>query len=80
MGPGQSGGIVTIHSKTQKIIRCRQYSASAHDSKVMQRGARVLASHGDLTGIDHVAAKNLDGSYVIVSPTIAVWIARHRAA
>jgi hypothetical protein len=56
------------------------YWASAHDSKVMQRGARVLASHGDLTGIDHVAAKNLDGSYVIVSPTIAVWIARHRAA
>jgi glucosylceramidase len=28
MGPGQSGGIVTIHSKTQKITRCGQYGPS----------------------------------------------------
>jgi glucosylceramidase len=66
MGPGQSGGIVTIHSKTQKIIRCGQYWAFAHYSKVMQRGARVLASQGDLTGVDHVAVKNPDGGYVLV--------------
>jgi glucosylceramidase len=66
MGPGQSGGIVTIHSKTQKITRCGQYWAFAHYSKAMQRGARVLATHGTLPNIEHVAAKNPDGSYVLV--------------
>ena len=66
MGPGQSGGIVTIHSKTQKITRCGQYWAFAHYSKVVHRGARVLASHGELAGVDHGAVKNPDGSYVLV--------------
>src|SRR5271169_4833251 len=42
-GTGQSGGIVTIHSKTQEITRCGQYWAFAHYSKLMQRGARGLA-------------------------------------
>jgi glucosylceramidase len=66
MGPGQSGGIVTIHSKTQEITRCGQYWAFAHYSKLMQRGARVLASHGELANISHVAVENPDGSYVLV--------------
>ena len=66
MGPGQSGGIVTIHSKTQEITRCGQYWAFAHYSKLMQRGARVLASHGELADISHVAVENPDGSYVLV--------------
>jgi len=66
MGPGQSGGIVTIHSRTQEITRCGQYWAFAHFSKVMQRGARVLATQGTLPGIEHVAVKNPDGSYVLV--------------
>jgi glucosylceramidase len=66
MGPGQSGGIVTIHSKTQKITRCGQYWAFAHYSKLVQRGARVLASYGELENISHVAVENPDGSYVLV--------------
>jgi choline dehydrogenase-like flavoprotein len=33
MGPRQSGGIVTIHSKTQEITLCGQYWAFAHYSK-----------------------------------------------
>ena len=66
MGPGQSGGIVTIHSKTQEITLCGQYWAFAHYSKVMQRGARVLASHGELANISHVAVENPAGSYVLV--------------
>jgi glucosylceramidase len=66
MGPGQSGGIVTIHSKTQKITRCGQYWAFAHYSKLRQRGARVLASRGQFADIDHVAVKNPDGRYVLV--------------
>jgi len=66
MGPGQSGGIVTIHSKTLEITRCGQYWAFAHFSKWMQRGARVLASHGELLDISHLAVENPDGSYVLV--------------
>ena len=65
MGPG-TGGIVTIHSKTQEITRCGQYWAFAHYSKMMQRGARVLASRGDLPYISHVAVENPDGSKVLV--------------
>src|ERR1019366_1519978 len=38
-GLGTAGGIVTIHSETQKITRCGQYWAFAHYSKVIQRGA-----------------------------------------
>jgi glucosylceramidase len=66
MGPGQSGGIVTIHTRTQKITRCGQYWAFAHDSKVTQRGARVLATTGTLPDIEHVASKNPDDSYAPV--------------
>jgi len=66
LGPGQSGGIVTIHSKIQEITRCGQYWAFAHYSKLMQRGARVLSSGGDLPYISHVAVENPDGSYVLV--------------
>ncbi len=66
MGPGQSGGIVTIHSKTQKITRCGQYWAFVHFSKMMQRGARVLSTQGEIPNIYHVAVKNPDGSYVMV--------------
>ena len=65
-GHGQSGGIVTIHSETQKIIRCGQYWAFAHYSKVIQRGARVIASTGTMPYLDHVALANPDGTYVLV--------------
>src|SRR5579863_7410054 len=65
-GHGQSGGIVTIHSGTQKITRCGQYWAFAHYSKVIQRGARVVASTGTMPYLDHVAVANPDGTYVLV--------------
>jgi len=65
-GPGQSGGIVTIHSGTQKITRCGQYWAFAHFSKVIQRGARVLSSTGDMPNLSHVAFTNPDGRHVLV--------------
>jgi glucosylceramidase len=65
-GPGQSGGIVTIHSGTQKITRCGQYWAFAHFSKVIQRGARVLSSTGALPSLSHVAITNPDGTHVLV--------------
>jgi O-glycosyl hydrolase len=33
---------------------------------MIQRGAQVIASQCDLTGIDHLAVQNPDGSRVIV--------------
>ncbi len=66
IGPFNCGGIVTLHSKTQHLIRSGQYWAFAHYSKVMQRGASILGSSGELPGISHVAAENPDGSRVLV--------------
>jgi glucosylceramidase len=66
IGPFSCGGLVTLDSKTQKIIRSGQYWAFAHYSKLINPGARVLASSGVLNGIDHLAAENPDGSRVLV--------------
>ena len=33
---------------------------------MIDRGARVIASHGELDGIDHVAVENPNGSHVLV--------------
>ncbi len=66
IGPFSCGGLVTVNSKTQQLTRSGQYYAFAHYSKLIHRGAHILASWGDLTGIDHVAAENPDGSHVLV--------------
>jgi glucosylceramidase len=66
VGPFSCGGVVTVDSETHKISRSGQYWAFAHFSKVIQRNARVIASHGELDGIDHVAHENPDGSHVLV--------------
>jgi glucosylceramidase len=66
IGPFHCGGLVTVDSKTGKITRSGQYWAFAHYSKAVQRGARVIASRGELDGVDHVAFANPDGSHVLV--------------
>ena len=66
IGPFSCGGLVTLNSKTQQLTRSGQYWAYAHYSKVIERGARILASWGDVKGVDHVAAENPDGSRVLV--------------
>lgn len=66
IGPFSCGGLVTINSKTHEITRSGQYWAFAHYSKMVKRGARVIGSHGDLTGTEHVAFENPDGSRVLV--------------
>ncbi len=66
IGPFPCGGVVTVDSKTHEITHSGQYWAFAHFSKAIQRGAQVIASHGDLRGIDHVAFENPDGSRVLV--------------
>jgi len=66
IGPFSCGGLVTLDSKTGKITRSGQYWAFAHYSKAIQRGARVIASRGELDAIDHAAFENPDGSHVLV--------------
>lgn len=66
IGPFSCGGVVTIDSRTQSITRSGQYWAFAHYSKAIRRNARVLASHGQLAGVEHVALENPDGSRVLI--------------
>src|SRR5579859_4746521 len=66
IGPFPCGGVVTVNSKTGSVTRSGQYWAFAHYSKVIERGARVIASHGELDGIDHVAIENPNGGHVLV--------------
>ena len=66
IGPFSCGGLVTLNSKTEQLTRSGQYWAFAHYSKVIDRGARILASWGDVPDVDHVAAVNPDGTSVLV--------------
>jgi glucosylceramidase len=66
ISPFTCGGVVTLDSKTQKLTRSGQYWAFAHYSKAVRRGARVIASVADGTGIEHVAFANPDGGFVLV--------------
>jgi glucosylceramidase len=66
IGPFPCGGLITIDSKTRKLTRSGQYWAMSHYSKVLQRGARVIASRGELSDIEYVAFQNPDSSYVLV--------------
>ena len=66
IGPFHCGGLVTVDSATHQVTRSGQYWAFAHYSKVIQRGARLIDSQGELAGIDHVAFENPDGSHVLV--------------
>jgi glucosylceramidase len=63
IGPFSCGGLLTVDSKTHQLTRSGQYWAFAHYS---ERGARVLASHGEWDGISHVALENPNGSHVLV--------------
>ncbi len=64
--PMRQGGLVSVNSKTQQLTYSGNYFAFQHYSKLIQRGARIFASSGNLPGIDHVAARNPDGSSVLV--------------
>jgi glucosylceramidase len=66
IGPFECGGVVTVESRTHRIVRSGQYWAFAHYSKVIDRGARVLASAGGMNGVDHVAVENPDGKRVLI--------------
>ena len=63
---GMIKGLVTLDSKTKQLTYSGNYHAFPHYSKVIQRGARVFASSGNLPGVDHVAAENPDKTRVLV--------------
>ena len=65
IGPFRCGGLVTVDSKTGAITRSGQFWAFAHYSKFIRRGAQVIASKGELPGVEHAAFRNPDGSYVL---------------
>jgi glucosylceramidase len=64
--PNRPGGLVSINSRSGQLSYSGNYYAFPHYSKLIQRGAHVFASWGDLPGIDHVTAENADGSRVLV--------------
>ena len=64
--PMRRGGLVSIDSKSKELSYSGNYYAFPHYSKLIQRGAHVFVSSGDLPGVDHVAAENPDKSRVLV--------------
>jgi len=66
IGPFNCGGMVTLDSKTRQISRSGQYWAFAHYSKVVRRGAQVVATKSNLPGVEHVAFVNPEGDSVLV--------------
>ena len=64
--PMRRGGLVSIDTKSKELTYSGNYYAFPHYSKLIERGAHVFASSGDLPGIEHVAAENRDKSRVLV--------------
>lgn len=70
IGPFPCGGTVTIHSQTKEITRSGQYWALAHFSRSVRRGARRFESSANLTGVEHIAFENPDGSKTLILTNI----------
>jgi len=71
IGPFSCGGVVTINSRSHEITRSGQYWAFAHYSRHLRRNAVLVDSdmvggQEKASGVDHVAAFNPDGGYVLV--------------
>lgn len=64
--PNRPGGLVCVDTKSQQLSYSGNYYAFSHYSKLIQRGAHIFASWGEVPGINHVAAENTDGSRVLV--------------
>jgi glucosylceramidase len=58
--------MVQIDSVTKAISRSGQYWALAHYSSAIRRGARRIASQGEIEKVSHVAFVNPDGGAAIV--------------
>ena len=64
--PMRRSGLVSFDSKSKQLTYSGNYYAFPHYSKLIQRGARVFASSGDLPDVAHVSAENPDKSRVLV--------------
>lgn len=78
IGPFSCGGLVTIDSRTRAITRSGMFWAFAHFSRHVRRGAHVLDSTGNASGVTHVAFENPDGSRVLVLANARGAAARQR--
>jgi glucosylceramidase len=59
-------GLVSIDTATKALTYSGNYYALPHYSKLIQRGAHVFSSSGELPGVHHIAAENPDKSRVLV--------------
>jgi glucosylceramidase len=66
IGPFPCGGVVSIHSQSNEIVRSGQYWAFAHYSRMIRRGSRRFESHSPVAGLHHVGVENPDGQVVLV--------------
>jgi glucosylceramidase len=66
IGPFTAGGVVSINSKTHKIVRTGQYWALAHFSHAARRGGRRFDSQGELEKVSHVGFAYPDGRRALV--------------
>jgi len=64
--PMRRGGLVSLDTKSKELTYSGNYYAFPHYSKLIQRGARIFASSGDMPGLNHVAAENPDKTRVLV--------------
>jgi glucosylceramidase len=64
--PMRRDGLVSLDTRTKELTYSGNYYAFPHYSKLIERGAHIFASSGDLPGVDHVAAQNPDESRVLV--------------
>jgi len=62
IGPFQCAGMMTINSQKGEVTRNGIFWALAHYSRVVRRGARRIASTGEVAAISHIAFINPDGS------------------
>jgi glucosylceramidase len=66
IGPFSCGGLVTIDSKTKEVTHSGQYTAFAHYSKMIRRGARRFDSQSKEHDLHHVGFVNPAGQRVLV--------------
>ncbi|MBV9158299.1 MAG: hypothetical protein JO097_18705 [Acidobacteriaceae bacterium] len=66
IGPFSCGGIVTINSQSKEITQSGMYAAFSHYSRAVRRGARRIASDGDLQSVSHTAFVNPDQTQVTI--------------
>jgi len=66
IGPFKGRGFITIHSATKEITRSNAYWAMLHYTQAARRGARRMATEGELEGLAHVGFVNPNGVKTVV--------------